>query len=247
MANAFVTGGSRGIGRATVLRFVREGWGVGFTWSSNKSAADETIALAREVNPDIDVRAYQLNLSDHEAIEGVCEQAIDDFEDITAVVNNAAIVRDNAAALMSNEDWKTVIDVNLTAPFIVSRSFLLHFLSNRKGRLVHVSSLAAYGSSGQANYAAAKSGLHGMSLTFAKEYGKKGITSNIVTVGYVPTGMTEDNMASQLQEYWLKHCPARRVGSADEIASAVYYFCSDEAGFISGEDLRVSAGLTYAP
>lgn len=247
MPNAFVTGGSRGIGRAVVLRLVKEGWGVGFTYASNKAGADETISLAREINPDAQLQAYQLDLAQHETIEHVCEQAIEDFGDITAVVNNAASLKDNAAALMSTEEWKHVIDVDLTAPFIVSRSFLLHFLSNRKGRLVHISSLAAYGSSGQVNYAAAKSGLHGMSLTIAKEYGKKGITSNIVTVGYVPTGMTEDNMSSHLQEYWLKHCPVRRVGTPEEVASAVHYLCSDEAGFITGEDLRVAAGLTYAP
>ncbi len=247
MNNAFVTGGSRGIGRAIVLRYVKEGWGVGFTYASNAAAAEETVSLAKEINPAANLRAYQLDLADHGRIEEICDQVIDDFGDVTAVVNNAATLRDNAAALMSNEEWQKVIDVDLTAPFIVSRSFLLHFLSNRKGRLVHVSSLAAYGSSGQVNYAAAKAGLHGMSLTIAKEYGKKGITSNIVTVGFVPTDMTDDNMAHQLKEYWVKHCPARRVGTAEEIASAVYYLSSDEAGFITGEDLRVAAGLTYAP
>lgn len=247
MSNAFVTGGSRGIGRSIVLRYVSEGWGVAFTYSSNKEAADRTLEMAREIRPDARVQAYQLNLSDEDAIDKVCEQAIDDFDNITAVVNNAAILKDNAAALMSNEEWKDVVSVNLTAPFLVSRNFLLHFLSNRKGRLIHVSSLAAYGSSGQVNYAASKAGLQGMSLTIAKEYGKKGITSNIVTVGYVPTAMTEENMNKQLQEYWLKHCPARRVGTPEEIASAVYYLSSDEASFISGEDLRISAGLTYAP
>ena len=247
MNNAFVTGGSRGIGRAIVLRYVKEGWGVGFTYASNAAAAEETVSLAKEINPAANLRAYQLDLADHGRIEEICDQVIDDFGDVTAVVNNAATLRDNAAALMSNEEWQKVIDVDLTAPFIVSRSFLLHFLSNRKGRLVHVSSLAAYGSSGQVNYAAAKAGLHGMSLTIAKEYGKKGITSNIVTVGFVPTDMTDDNMAHQLKEYWVKHCPARRVGTAEEIASAGYYLSSDEAGFITGEDLRVAAGLTYAP
>ncbi len=247
MPAAFITGGSRGIGRAIVLRFISEGWDVGFTYASNSKAADETIAQAKELRSDADIRSYQLDLVDHHAIEEVCENAIKDFGSVTAVVNNAATLRDNAAALMSDEEWKTVIDVDLTAPFIVSRSFLLHFLSNRKGRLVHVSSLAAYGSSGQVNYAAAKAGLHGMSLTIAKEYGKKGITSNIVTVGFVPTDMTDDNMAHQLKDYWVKHCPARRVGTAEEIASAVYYLSTDEAGFITGEDIRVAAGLTYAP
>ena len=247
MSNVFITGGSRGIGRAIVLRFVQEGWGVGFSYSSNKEAADETIKMAKAVNPHIMVRAYNLKLQNEEEIEVICERVISEFSDVTAVVNNAAIVKDTAAALMSNEDWHEVIAVNLTAPFLVSRSFLLHFLSNRKGRFVHLSSLSAYGSSGQINYAAAKSGLQGMSMTLAKEYGKKGITSNIVIVGYVPTSLTEENMNEELRKYWVQHCPAGRVGTSDEIASAVYYLSSDETGFISAETLRVTAGFTYAP
>ena len=245
--NAFVTGGSRSIGREIVLRYVQEGWGVGFTYVSNKEAADETVRLAQALNPQISVRAYQLNLLEEDSIEKVCDQVISDFSDIVAVINNAATVQDAAAALMSNEDWHEVIAVNLTAPFLVSRSFLLHFIANRKGRFVHLSSLSADGSSGQINYAAAKAGLTGLSGTIAKEYGAKGITSNIVTVGYVPTSMTATHMDKKLREHWVQHCPGKRVGTSDEIASVVYYLSTDEASFISGENLRVTAGLTYAP
>ncbi len=245
--NAFVTGGSRGIGRAIVLRFVKEGWGVAFTYSSNQAAADETIAQAKIVNPQAKVKAYQLELSDAGKIETVIDDAIKDFGDITAAVNNAAVLRNNAAALMSNDEWEDVIRVNLSGPFYVSRSFIMHFLSQRKGRLVHISSISAGGSSGQINYAASKAGLEGMSRTISKEYGKKGITSNIVTVGYVPTDMTNDHMVDSLKEYWLKHCPARRVGTPEEIAATVYFLCSDEAAFISGENIQLGAGLTYAP
>ncbi|KGE72699.1 SDR family oxidoreductase [Spirochaeta lutea] len=244
--NAFVTGGSRGIGRAIVLRYVKEGWGVGFTYNANDEAAQETIRLAQEINPELPVRSYKMALDNEQQIEDVCDAVQSDFRTVTAVVNNAAIVRDNAAALMDNDQWNQVIQANLTAPFLVSRSFLMHFLSNRKGRLVHIGSLSAYGSSGQVNYAAAKAGLEGMSLTLAKEYGKKGITSNIVTVGYVPTDMTQSHMNQALSEYWVKHCPLRRVGTPEEIASMVFYLSGDEAGFISGENIRVSGALTYS-
>jgi 3-oxoacyl-[acyl-carrier protein] reductase len=244
--NAFITGGSRGIGRAIALRYVREGWGVGFTYNANEEASQETIRLAAEINPEIPVRAYKMALDNESEIEKVCEQAIEDFGNITAVINNAAIIRDNAAALMANEEWTSVIQANLTAPFLVSRAFLMHFLSNRKGRLIHMGSLSAYGSSGQINYAAAKAGLEGMSLTIAKEYGKKGITSNIVTVGYVPTDMTQSHMTKELSDFWIKHCPQRRVGTPEEIAATVLFLSSDEAGFISGENIRVSGALTYS-
>ena len=247
MNNAFVTGGSRGIGRYIVLRYVKEGWGVGFSYVSDKTSADETIAMAKDINPEVHIRAYQLDLKEENDIETICEQVIRDFEDITAVVNNAAVVRDAVVATMTNEDWHEVIAVNLTAPFLVSRSFLFHFLSNRKGRFIHISSLAATGHLGQANYAAAKAGLQGMSLTLAKEYGRKGITSNIVTVGFVPTDLTVNHIEEQFQEFWIQYCPAARVGTGDEISSAVCYLSSDEAGFINGEDLRISGGLTYIP
>lgn len=245
--NAFVTGGSRGIGRDIVLKFAREGWGVAFTYVDNKSKADETIQLAKEINPDLKVVSYQLDVRNSDQVDVIVEQAIEDFGDITALVNNAAIVKDNAAALMSNAEWNDVITTNLTGPFYLSRSFLMHFLSNKKGRIIHISSLAQHGSPGQANYAAAKAGLIGLAQTLGKEYGSKGITSNVVTVGYVQTEMTQDHMANHLQGFWTQYCPMRRVGHGSEIANAIYFLSSDEGGFINCEVLRVSGGLTYIP
>lgn len=245
--NAFVTGGSRGIGRDIVLKFVREGWGVAFTYVGNKASAEETVALAKAERADADVRAYQLDQGHADQVEQVVEKAIADFDEFTAVVNNAAIVRNNAAVMMSNEEWDDVIRTDLSGPFYVARSFLMHLISNRKGRLVFVSSLAQHGCSGQANYSAAKAGLIGLAQTLGKEYGPKGITSNVVTVGYVETDMTKEHLADQLREFWLKHCPLKRVGAGADIANAVYFLSSDEGSFINAEVLRVSGGLTYAP
>lgn len=247
MSNVFITGGSRGIGKTMVLYYVEKGWGVAFTYSSAKSAADELVEEAKKINPAIKVVGYKLSLENPAEIDAVGEAVIKDFDRIDAVVNNAGLVRDGAAALLSNEDWNQVIAVNLTGPFFVSRFFLMHMLSNRKGRLIHISSLSADGSTGQVNYAAAKAGLVGMSRTIAKEYGKKNITSNIVTVGYVPTDMTANHLNEQLHEYWLKHCPAKRPGTAEEVAATVFFLSSDEASFISGENIRLGAGLTYPP
>ncbi len=245
--NAFITGGSRGIGRAIVLKFVEKGWGVAFTYVGNLQKAEETIAMAREINADVKIKAYQLDVKNPDQIETVTEQAINEFEDIRALVNNAAIVRNNAAAVMSNEEWEEVIAADLSGPFYLSRSFLMHFISNRDGRIINISSLAQSGCSGQANYASAKAGLIGLAQTLAKEYGAKGITSNVVTVGYVPTDMTKDNLAEQLHEFWMQHCPLKRTGSGEDIANTVYFLCSDDGGFINGENIRVAGGLTYAP
>ena len=245
--NVLVTGGSRGIGREIVLRFVREGWGVAFTYAGNEAAAGETIALARDLKADAVVKGYRLDLRDRAAIESTGEQVLADFDELQALVNNAAIVRNNAAVVMSDEEWDDVIAANLTGPFLLMRALTMHFLSNRFGRIVNISSLAEGGCSGQANYAASKAGLTGLTMTFAKEYGPKGITSNIVTVGYVPSDMTKDNMAEQLHQFWMKHCPLKRPGKGEEIADLVHFLCSERGAFINGERIRVSGGLTYAP
>jgi 3-oxoacyl-[acyl-carrier protein] reductase len=245
--NVLITGGSRGIGRAMVLRAVQAGHGCAFTYASNRTAADETIRLANEVNPEIVVRAYSLDVKQPDQVEQVMETIIQDFDNITAVVNNAAVVRNNAAALMSNAQWDEVIATNLSGPFYVIRCLLMHFLSNRKGKIINISSLADAGCSGQINYAASKAGLIGLTQTIAKEYGAKGITANVVTVGYVPTDMTKDHLAESLHKFWLQHCPLKKAGSAEDIANVVNFLISEEANFINGEVIRVAGGLTYAP
>ncbi len=245
--NAFVTGGSRGIGRAIVLKMVAENIGCAFTYVNNKKAADETIKIAKNINSNAEIKSYDMDIKNPETVEKKVDQAINDFENIDAIVNNAAIVRNNAAVMMSNEEWDEVIATNLSGPFYVIRSFLMHFISNKNGKIINISSLAQDGCSGQANYSASKSGLVGLTKTLAKEYGPKGITSNVVTVGYVQTDMTKDHLAEELHKFWLQHCPLKKISSAEDIANLVYFLISKEANFINGEVIRVSGGLTYAP
>ena len=245
--NVFVTGGSRGIGRAIVLKMVKEGAGCAFSFRTQEEAAKETVELAKSIDSTVPVKYYAVDLKDPAKVDAVSDTIIEDFDTIDAVVNNAGVLRNNAAAFMSNEEWDEVIATNLSGPFYVIRSFLMHFIANRKGRIINISSLAQEGSSGQINYAASKAGLIGMTKTLSREYGPKGITSNIVTVGYVETQMTEAHMAENIRRMWLEYCPLRRIGTAEEIAGLVYYLCTDEAGFINGEVIRVSGGLTYAP
>lgn len=245
--NAFVTGGSRGIGRAIVLKFVREGWGCAFTYRENQAAAQETLRLAAEIDPEARIKCYRLDVKKSQEVENIVETAIQDFDNIQAIVNNAAVVKNNAAVMMADEEWEEVVATNLSGPFYVIRSFLMHLIANRSGSFVNISSLAQDGCSGQVNYAASKAGLIGLTRTLAKEYGPKGITSNIVTVGLVQTDMTDQNLAKSLEEFWMQHCPLQRMGSAEDIAALAYFLCSKEGSFINGEVIRVSGGLTYAP
>ncbi|MBN1685728.1 MAG: SDR family oxidoreductase [Spirochaetales bacterium] len=245
--NVFVTGGSRGIGRAIVLKMAQEGRNVAFTYRNNKDEADATIRLVSQSNADVTVAAHRLDVKSSEQVENVVSTVLDDFGKIDAVVNNAAILRNNAAALMSDEEWDEVIAANLSGPFYVIRAFLMHFIAERFGRIINISSLAQDGASGQINYAASKAGLIGLTKSIAREYGPKGISCNIVTVGLVETDMVRDNLAEQLSEVWLQYCPMKRLGTPEEISSLVHYLTTPEAGFINGEVIRVSGGLTYVP
>ena len=245
--NAFITGGSRGIGRSIVLKMISHGYACAFTYRSNKDKAQETIEMAKQIDKKAVVKGFQMDQANPLEVESVVDQVIDDFKDVQVVVNNAAVVKNNAAALMSNEEWDTVIATNLSGPFYVIRSFLMHMISNRMGRIINISSLAQDGASGQTNYAASKAGLVGLTKALSREYGIKGITTNIVAVGYVETDMTDQHLAENLKKIWLTYCPMKRVGQADEIADIVYYLTTEKAGFINGEIIRVCGGLTYIP
>jgi len=240
-AAAFVTGGSRGIGRSIVLRLVRDGIPTAFTYVGNEEASRETIRQATAVNQDVAIRAYRMDVRVASDVENVAEKVMEDFSQVGGVVRN------NAAAMMSDEQWLDVISTDLSGPFFVIRGFLSHMMSARWGRIINISSLAQDGSSGQANYAAAKAGLIGLTKTLAREYGPRGITSNVVTVGYVETDMTDAHMAQKLHDVWLEYCPIKRIGSAEEISSLVSYLATEEAGFINGEVIRVAGGLSYVP
>lgn len=243
--NVFITGGSRGIGRGIVLKFVQEGHGCGFTYVGNTEAANETIRMAKEINPDVPVFAYKMDLRVPQQIEDTVDQAITDLGDISALINNAAMVKDNAAVMMSNEEWDDVIAANLSGPFYTIRSFLMHFISNRYGRILNISSLAHDGSSGQVNYASSKAGLNGLTKTIAKEYGAKGITCNVLSLGYVPTEMTKNHMIEALEKFWMTYCPLKRGSSVEEIANIIYFLCSKESEFINGEVIKATGGLNY--
>jgi NAD(P)-dependent dehydrogenase (short-subunit alcohol dehydrogenase family) len=147
---------------------------------------------------------------------------------------------------MSDEEWHSVVDTNLTGTFYVCRQFLPIFLANRFGRFILISSLGATGVSGQANYCASKAGLLGLSATLAKEYGKKGITSNVVSPGFFETDMTLSGMSASNRELWLKYNPLGRLGRLPEVAEVVTFLASPAAAYINGQELRIDGGLGWA-
>jgi NAD(P)-dependent dehydrogenase (short-subunit alcohol dehydrogenase family) len=243
----FITGGSRGIGEAAVLQAVREGHEVAFTYLQGERRAAEVVAESKAIRPDARCRAYQLDVGSSAAVDLVGETVLEDFGSVDVVVANAGVNVNNLVVSMSDDEWQTVIQTNLTGSFYVCRQFLPTMLAKRFGRIILVSSLGHGGVSGQANYCASKAGLHGLCATLAKEYGRKGITANVVVPGFFDTDMTRDGMSEANKEFWLRYCPAGRMGELGEVAKLITFLASDGAGFINGQAIAATGGLDWAP
>jgi NAD(P)-dependent dehydrogenase (short-subunit alcohol dehydrogenase family) len=243
----FITGGSRGIGGAIVRDVLAAGHDVAFTYRERRELAEAQLAWAQRHAPKQTCRAYALDIADAAAVERVIDQALDDFNGVDVVVNNAAVNRPGLAVSVADEDWRAVIDTNLSGTFYVCRQVLPTFLSNGRGRFIHISSIAARGMTGLVAYAASKAGLVGLSATLAKEYGRKGITSNVLTLGFFETDMTREQMPQQAKDYWYKFSPAGRMGEMQEISGTVLYLASDAAAFMNGETVSLLGGLSWAP
>jgi NAD(P)-dependent dehydrogenase (short-subunit alcohol dehydrogenase family) len=243
----FVTGGSRGIGAAIVLQAARSGHDAAFTFARNEEAARAVVVHAKQIHPQGQFKTYALDVRRSTEVESIGDQVLADFGTVDVVVANAGINRNNLAVSMSDEEWHAVLDTNLSGAFYVCRQFLPTFLANRFGRIILISSLGATGVSGQANYCASKAGLLGLSAALAKEYGKKGITSNVVSPGFFETDMTREGMSASNREFWMKYCPLGRLGELPEIAELVTFLASPAGGYINGQELRVNGGLGWAP
>jgi NAD(P)-dependent dehydrogenase (short-subunit alcohol dehydrogenase family) len=243
----FVTGGSRGIGAAIVLQAARSGHDVAFTYVNDENAALDVVRKALEIRPDGRCRAYQLDVRKSPDVDKVGAEVLADFDSVEVVVTNAGVNRNGLIVSMSDEDWQAVIDTNLSGAFFVCRFFLPTFLTNRFGRFILISSLGAGGVSGQGNYAASKAGLLGLSGTLAKEYGKKGITSNVISPGFFETDMTRTEWSRENSKFWIEYCPLGRLGELPEIADLVTFLASPGAAFINGQNICVNGGLDWAP
>ena len=243
----FVTGGSRGIGAAIVLKAISDGHDVAFTYLGQAERALEVEAKAKETRPDCKCKSYRMDVRDSAEVEKVGDQILDDFETVRVVVNNAAINRDNLAISMSDEEWHDVMATNLHGPFYICRFFLSQMLMNRFGRIINISSVSSTGATGQINYATSKAALAGFTKSLAKEYGRKGITANMVIPGFFETEMTKETMSEESKFFWFKYCPKRRVGDVKELAHVVAFLAHEDTTYVNGAELNVTGGLDYAP
>jgi 3-oxoacyl-[acyl-carrier protein] reductase len=229
---ALVTGGSRGIGRAVALELGRAGAAVVVGY---RSEAGEAEAVASEIGG----RAVQADVSDPEQAKAL----VDEAGEIDVLVNNAGTTRDGVLARMLDEDWRTVIETNLSSTFYTCRAAARGMMKRRGGAIVNVSSIVGvHGNWGQTNYAASKAGIIGFTKSLARELGSRGVRANVVAPGYVKTALT-NAIPEDARETMLANTPLGRLGDPENVASAVRFLVSDEASFITGEVLLVDGGL----
>ncbi len=237
---ALVTGASRGIGRAIALTLARAGCTVLGTATSEAGAASFSEALAAE---NLAGRGVVLNVDNGAAAEELITATVKEFGALSILVNNAGITRDQLALRMKDEDWDAVMETNLKAVFRLSRAVLRPMMKARSGRIINITSVVgAMGNPGQANYAAAKAGVTGMTYALAREIGSRGITVNCVAPGFIATEMTQVLPAEQ-QAALQAQIPLGRLGSPEDIAHAVLFLASPQAAYITGTTLHVNGGM----
>jgi 3-oxoacyl-[acyl-carrier protein] reductase len=242
---AMVTGASRGIGEATARRFAREGARVCLTDAKLEGA----LSTARQlVDEGMDVFATKVDVTSRTEVENAVKETVERYGRLDILVNNAGVTRDNLIYKMTDEDWRTVLNVHLGGAFFCTRAAQKYMVEKNYGRIVNVSSTAASGNRGQANYSAAKAGIQGFTKTLAVELGRYGITANAVAPGFIETDMTRDTAARLGVDFddfvaeAVKSIPIGRAGWPEDVAAAILFLASEEAGFVSGQVLSVCGG-----
>ena len=238
---AVITGASRGIGRGIAIEFAKQGCNVAFTYSKSSEQANELVVELNKFN--VDVKGYKSDASSFSASELLIEEVLKDFSSIDVLVNNAGITKDNLLMRLSEQDFDDVIKVNLKSVFNMTKAILKTFLKQRKGSLIHMSSVVGVkGNAGQSNYSASKAGIIGFSKSIALELGSRNIRSNVIAPGFIETEMTK-KLSEEIVEKWRNGIPLKRGGTPEDIANACIFLASDLSSYITGQVLNVDGGM----
>lgn len=239
---ALITGASRGIGKGIAEKFAANGCNIAFTFASS---VDKARAFETELSNQfgVKVKGYQSDAADFAAAEKLAETVIADFEKVDILINNAGITRDTLLLRMSEEQWDEVINTNLKSAFNLTKGFLKHFLGNRAGSIINMTSVVGVtGNAGQANYAASKAGMIGFSKSVAKEIGSRGIRCNAIAPGFIETEMTA-TLDEDVKKGWTNMIPLKRGGTPEDVANACLFLASDASTYITGQTLSVCGGM----
>ncbi|GAA3641849.1 3-oxoacyl-[acyl-carrier-protein] reductase [Flavivirga jejuensis] len=238
---AIVTGASRGIGKGIAQTFANQGANVAFTYSSSVEAAN---ALEAELNAlGVKAKGYQSNAASFDEAQKLAEAVVGEFGSIDILVNNAGITKDNLLMRISEEDFDTVIEVNLKSVFNMTKAVQRTMLKQRKGSIINMSSVVGIkGNAGQTNYAASKAGIIGFSKSVALELGSRNIRSNVVAPGFIETEMTA-KLSEDILKDWRAGIPLKRGGTPEDIANACVFLASDMSAYVTGQTLHVDGGM----
>ncbi len=239
---AIITGATRGIGRGIAIEFAKQGANVAFTFNSSVEAAT---ALQNELKSfGISAKGYQSNAANFDAAQELVKNVLEEFGTIDILVNNAGITKDNLLMRISEEDFDSVIEVNLKSVFNLTKAVIRPMMKQRNGSIINISSVVGLkGNAGQANYAASKAGIIGFSKSVALELGSRNVRSNVIAPGFIETEMT-DKLDEKVVQGWRDSIPLKRGGQPKDIANSCVFLASDMSSYITGQTLSVDGGMS---
>lgn len=239
---ALITGASRGIGKGIAEIFAKNGCNIAFTYASS---IEKAMAFEQELTSlyGVKVKGYQSDAANFNQSMALAETVIADFGKIDCLINNAGITRDTLMLRMTEEQWDDVINTNLKSAFNLTKAFLKHFLGNRAGSIINMTSVVGVmGNAGQANYAASKAGMIGFTKSIAKELGSRNVRCNAVAPGFIETEMTHA-LDETVRKQWADSIPLKRGGSPEDVANVCLFLASDMSGYVTGQTLSVCGGM----
>lgn len=239
---AVVTGGARGIGKKISETFLTEGASV-YIFDVNSEKGKRTVDELAGVSGSNKINFFKVDITDEENVSRTIEEIIEKEEKIDILVNNAGITRDNLVLRMTLEDWKKVIDINLTGAFICSKHIARHMVKKRSGKIINISSIVGvHGNAGQCNYASSKAGIIGLTKTLARELAGRNILVNAIAPGYIKTDMT-DKLSDKVKEKLMEQIPTGRLGSVEDVSKTALFLACDDSDYITGTVINLDGGM----